>query len=70
MTIHATLSKTTDGRVSTWNFCELDGMFFALRGNNKIIACKDIDDMRRLYRAYRDKYGFTKVSAQPATAAA
>ena len=63
MKVHATVSKTTEGRTSTWRFCEVDGTFFALRGNNKVVPCKDMDDMRRLYKVYttNPKYGFKLV---------
>ena len=64
MQVQATLSKTTDGRQSTWRFVQDDdGACFALRvaPAMKLISCKDMDDMRKLYRTYRDKYGFAKV---------
>ena len=65
MKVLATISKTTDGRVSTWRFCEVDNTFFALRGNNKVVACKDKADMRRLYKLMTSnkKYGFAPVAA-------
>ena len=63
--IHATVTKTTDGRVATWRFTEIDGEFAAIGNNRKIIACRDIDHMRGVYRRYVGKYGFTPV--QPVT---
>ena len=65
MKVLATIQKTTDGRVSTWRFCEVDDTFFALRGNNKVVSCKDKEDMRRLYKRMTSKkqYGFMPVSA-------
>ena len=63
MKVLATCTKTTDGRKSTWRFCEVDGKFFALRDNNKIVSCKNLEDLRRLYKVYinNPKYGFTAV---------
>ena len=63
MKVLATIAKTTEGRQSTWRFCEVDNTYFALRDNNKVRACKDIADMRRLYKRMTTdkKYGFTKV---------
>ncbi len=66
ITVHATVSKTTDGRVATWRFMEIDGEFAAIGNNRKIIACRDIDHMRGVYRRYTAKYGFTPVT--PVTA--
>ena len=72
MKVQATVSKTTDGRVSTWKFCSDEGKFFALRlsPSLKVVPCKDLDDLRRLYKVYttNPKYGFQLV--KPAVAAA
>jgi len=61
----ATVSKTTDGRVSSWKFCQDDGKFFALRTlpTLKVTECKNLEDLRSLYKAYttNEKYGFTPV---------
>ena len=65
MQVRATVSKTTDGRVSTWKFCQDEGKFFALRltPSLKVVPCKDLDDLRRLYKVYttNPKYGFKLV---------
>ena len=66
ITVHATVSKTTDGRTATWRFVDMDGTFAAIGDNRKIIACRDIDHMRGVYRRYTAKYGFTPVT--PVTA--
>ena len=65
MQVLATIQKTTEGRTSTWRFCEVAGSFFALRNNDKVVPCKDKDDMRRLYKRMTSvkKYGFTPVVA-------
>ena len=65
MEIFAVVQKTTKGHTTTWRFCEVQGQYFALRDNNKVIACKDRDDLRRLYKLYtsNSKYGFTPVLA-------
>ena len=62
ITVHATVNKTTDGRVATWRFMDIDGEFAAIGNNRKIIACRDIDHMRGVYRRYTTKYGFTPVT--------
>ena len=64
MKVLATIQKTTDGRTSIWRFCEVDDTFFALRGNNKVVPCKDKEDMRRLYKVMisNKKYGFTPMA--------
>ena len=63
--VHATVSKTTEGRTSTWRFCEEDGKYFALRTlpTVKVSPCKDLNDLRRLYVLYtkNPKYGFSRV---------
>ena len=63
MQVLATVSKTTKGHTTTWRFCEVAGTFFALRDNNKVIACKSKEDMRSLYSQFttNEKYGFTPV---------
>lgn len=66
--VHATVSKTTDGRVATWRFVDIDGSYAAIGDNRKIIACRDIDHMRSVYRRYVGKYGFTPVTETPVTA--
>lgn len=66
VTVHATVSKTTDGRVATWRFMDIDGAFAAIGDNRKIIACRDIEHMRSVYSRYTRKYGFTPVT--PVTA--
>ena len=63
ITVHATVSKTTDGRTATWRFVDMDGTFAAIGDNRKIIACRDIGHMRDVYRRYTRKYGFTPVDA-------
>ena len=62
MKVLATISKETKGRTSVWRFCEVDDSYFALRDNTKLIACKDLDDMRNLYKVMTTdkKYGFVK----------
>ena len=57
-----TLSKTTEGRVSNWHFCQDSDKFFALRTSPavKVLPAKDQDDLRRLYKKYVS-YGFEKV---------
>ena len=57
----ARVTKTTDDRVATWRFVDMDGEFAAIGNNRKIIACRDIDHMRDVYRRYVNKYGFTPV---------
>lgn len=66
ITVHATVSKTTDGRTATWRFIDIDGKFAAIGDNRKIIACDSIEHMRGVYRRYTAKYGFTPVT--PVTA--
>ena len=63
MKVLATIAKITDGRQSTWRFCEVDGTYCAIRDNSKLIRCRNIDDMRRLYKRMTtsEKYGFAKV---------
>lgn len=62
--IHATVSKSTDGRTATWRFVEMDGKFAAIGDNRKIIACHNIDHMRTVYRRFvSDKYGFAPVKS-------
>lgn len=61
MKVLASLSKTTDGRLATWDFCESRGKYFALRvlPTAKVVSCKDRDDLRKLYKTYlTPKYGF------------
>ena len=59
---HASITKTTDDRVATWRFVEMDGTFAAIGDNRKIIACRDIAHMRTVYaRFMTPKYGFTPV---------
>ena len=60
-TVHATVTKTTDGRTATWRFVDMDGTFAAIGDNRKIIPCESIDHMRGVYRRYTGKYGFTPV---------
>ena len=66
ITVHATVTKTTDGRVATWRFMDIDGAFAAVGDNRKIIACDSIEHMRGVYRRYTTKYGFAPVT--PVTA--
>ena len=64
ITVHASVSKITDGRTATWRFVEMDGTFAAIGDNRKIIACRDIAHMRTVYKRFvSDKYGFTPVSS-------
>jgi len=59
---HASITKTTDHRVATWRFVEMDGSFAAIGDNRKIIPCRDIAHMRTVYtRFLTPKYGFTPV---------
>jgi hypothetical protein len=59
---HASITKTTDDRVATWRFVEMDGSFAAIGDNRKIIPCRDIAHMRTVYtRFLTPKYGFTPV---------
>jgi len=60
-TVHATITKTTDGRTATWRFVDIDGAFAAIGDNRKIVPCRDIEHMRSVYRRYTTKYGFTRV---------
>ena len=61
-TVHATLSKTTDGRTATWRFVDMDGTYAAIGDNRKIIPCGDVDQLRSVYRRFTGpKYGFTAV---------
>ena len=65
MKVLTSVSKTTEGRVSTWRFCQDGDAFFAVRvsPSTKLVACKNIDDLRRLYKRYTTdkRYGFSKV---------
>ena len=61
ITVHATVTKTTDGRTAIWRFMDLDGSFAAVGDNRKIIPCESIDHMRAVYQRYTTKYGFTAV---------
>ena len=63
MQILASVSKSTQGRISNWHFCQ-DGVFhFALRTmpTMKVVECKDMDDLRGLYETYTTKYDFVRV---------
>lgn len=63
MQVLSTVTKTTQGRVSTWNFCQDGEVFFALRTapQLKVRSCADIEDLRNLYKTYITKYDFVKV---------
>ena len=63
MKVLSTLTKTTDGRVSTWNFCQDGEVFFALRTTPhlKVRSCASRDDLRALYKKYMTQYEFVKV---------
>jgi hypothetical protein len=61
ITVHAMVTKTTDGRTATWRFMDLDGSFAVVGDNRKIIPCETIDHMRSVYQRYTSKYGFTAV---------
>ena len=64
ITVHASVSKITDGRTATWRFVEMDGTFAAIGDNRKIIACRDIAHMRTVYKRFTGpKYGFTPNNA-------
>jgi len=67
MHIFASVTKTTDGRESTWRFCQDGDKYFALRVTPeiKVVACQSVQDLRGLYKKYvTDKrYGFTHVPA-------
>ena len=67
MHIFASVTKTTDGRESTWRFCQDGDKYFALRVTPevKVVACQSVNDLRGLYKKYvTDKrYGFTNVPA-------
>ena len=68
MQVLASLSKTTDGRESTWDFCESRGKYFALRVLPvvKVVPCKDRKDLQALYKTYlTPKYGFKKPVVTP-----
>ena len=58
---HASVTKTTDGRVATWRFVEMDGTFAAIGDNRKIHGCNNIDELRSMYRRYVNRYGFRPV---------
>ena len=61
----AQVAKTTEGRLSSWKFCSDEGKFFALRlsPSVKVTPCRDLDDLRRLYKRLttESKYGFSPV---------
>ena len=38
-----------------------DDQYFAIKGNYKVLPCKDRDDLRALYHRMTTNYGFTKV---------
>ena len=44
--------------LSTWEFCDDDGQYFARSNAGKRIRCSDIEDLRRFYRKMLG-YGFT-----------
>ena len=46
MHIFASVTKTTDGRESTWRFCQDGDKYFALRVTPqvKVVACQSVDD--------------------------
>ena len=68
ITVHASVSKITDGRTATWRFVEMDGTFAAIGDNRKIIACRDIAHMRTVYKRFTGpKYGFTPIDAPVAS---
>ena len=62
MKVLSSLTKTTDGRVSTWHFCQDGEAHFALRTSPKVkvLPANNVDDLRKLYSKYQD-YGFQKV---------
>ena len=65
----ATYQKATkDGGVSIWRFCETpDGQYFALRGNGRVIPCKNLEELRKVCVKWKS-YGFTLVTPDaPAT---
>lgn len=68
MKVLSTLTKTTEGRQSSWHFCEAEGKFFALRvlPTLKTVSCKDRSDLVGLYNRYlTPKYGFRKPVVTP-----
>tara|TARA_R100001082_G_scaffold22684_2_gene11014 strand:+ start:1738 stop:1926 length:189 start_codon:yes stop_codon:yes gene_type:complete len=62
MELLTTISKTTEDRISKWSFMKTDDdQYFAIKGNYKVLPCKDRDDLRALYHRMTTNYGFTKV---------
>lgn len=59
MQVLASLSKTTEGRTSTWRFCQDGDSFFALRiaPALKVLPANHRKDLRQLYDKYVS-YGF------------
>jgi len=58
MNIKCTLEKTTKNGVSTWYFVETNTSFFGVNNEGKSIICRDVDEMRGLYRRMVG-YGYT-----------
>lgn len=44
--------------LSTWEFCDSDGEYFARSNAGKHIRCSDVEDLRNFYRKMLG-YGFT-----------
>jgi len=50
MTVLAELTKDFMNVTSAWRFCQRDDRYFAINQVGKRISCKDVNDLRRLYK--------------------
>ena len=57
MTVLATLERPVKAGLSTWEFCDDDGMYYARNNRGKRVACSDIEDLRTFYKKMIG-YGF------------
>ena len=67
MTILCKVSKKTNRGISTWNFCLMDGNYFCINQDQKVIRCQSVDELRSMYTRFtkNPKYGYTLVQDQP-----
>ena len=62
MEVLATLTKTIDGRVSTWRFCKMAEGLCAIGGNYKLVQYRNEWSMNKSKQWFLDK-GYAEVVA-------
>ena len=67
MKILAELTKDFRSITSAWQFCQRDDRFFAINQVGKRINCRDLDDLRRLYKRMLG-YGYMAMPGAPVVA--